>query len=285
MQKDRINTFLLILIILLGTGLVPSFFPGKGKSINKVSVKTCLLNPLMKKDADFFELKSGTQVLDFQKKGGNWFCGYYTDEGSFFIPAKNEKVEELLSELCRYKSYTTIKGHADDFSLSDENAFVIRVMENGSLRELYFGDSDFSGTGRYVSADGKNVMLTDRSFEKFLYVSERQWSDPYLLTRNTGIPYRENDVMNVSKTGILELRHGGISFFVPENSSVPEKVFKIFMGDTSEYRLKFFRVEGEGRYHVEVEYENPSGGKKMEYAVSVSEWTYKKLEEIVGEVS
>ena len=285
MQKDPLNNILLILIILLGTGLIPSFFSDHGKGRNQVIFKTCILNSSLREETDYFELKSGEQILDFQKKDGIWFCGYYTDDGSFFIPAKNEKVIEFLSELSGYKSFTKIKGQVNDFSLNENDAFVIRILENGNLREIYFGESDFSGTGRYVSIDGKNVMLTDKSFDRFLYVSEKQWSDPYLLSRCTETAYKENDVMNVQKSGILELRHGGISFFVPDTSSVPEKSFRIFMGDTSEYRLDFFPVEEEGRYHVEVEYENSSGVKKLEYAVQVSEWTYKKLEEIIGEVS
>jgi len=290
MKYDKQNLILFVLILIFSfTFILGTVFKGEGKSKSE-KVKTALVSGSLIDSVSDFEIQSGEEILEFraEKSGGAfgtpvWFCGYYTENGSYFIPAKQEKIKNLFDELSRIRTLEKISvknKQAESFGLGDDFAFILRYVTSESSNEIRFGDSNFSDTGRYLKGSGENVVyLTDKSFNSFLFAGLNQWNDPYLVSRNLGIDYKDSDFVNLKNKEILELRHGGISFYIPSESDKAVKTLFLEMGDTGAYTLSFYKIPDENNYHVKVEYSNPlkNGSKKFEYAVKISEWTYNKL--------
>ena len=236
-----------------------------------------------------FEIKMGDEILEFKCDFFNgsseplWFCGYYTETGNFFLPAKQDKIRSFLFELGRPRNLERIilnKNSADSFGLGDDYAFIFHFISGKGSNEIRFGDSNFSETGRYLKGGSdSSVYLTDKSFDRFLYTGLNQWCDPYLISRNLGTEYKASDFMNLRNPDLIELRHGGISFYKPEENEVPSKILNLEMGDTSNFKISCYKIPSENNYHVNVVYKNPlkSKSKDFEYSVKISEWTYSKL--------
>jgi len=279
-KYDRINSILFVSVIVLFLSFVLSFvFSGSHKE-RKVSLKTALVNPKTSDSITFFEIKSGREILDFVNDKGVWFCGNYTEDGSFFVPAKKEKVTGFINELCTVRTFEKITSrNKSDFGLTDEKAFVLTYTDSGNSYELLFGDSDFSGTGVYVSGgESSQVLLGEKkSFEKYLYTGLNQWCDPYLIARNFEREFKESDFMNLKDKSILELRHGGISFYIPSENEKPSKIMNIEMGDTSHYELKFYKIPDTHEYHIQALFTDRNKNE-FRYSVKISEWTYNKLD-------
>ncbi|MCQ2586007.1 MAG: DUF4340 domain-containing protein [Treponema sp.] len=289
MMKNKINLILLIILIFLFSVFILSFFNNPEKKSKTETVKTTLVSGSLINEIKNFEIKCGEEILDFKcdSFGGTsepvWFCGYYTETGSFFLPAKQEKIEAFLSELSRPRNLEKIslnKSRAENFGLGEDYAFIIRYLSEMGSSEIRFGDSNFSETGRYLKGESDaSVYLTDKSFDSFLFTGLNQWCDPYLVSRNLGTEYKLSDFMNLRNQELVELRHGGISFYEPLENEVPSKILNLEMGDTSSFKITCYKIPSENNYHVNVVYKNPlkSNSKEMEYSVKISEWTYNKL--------
>lgn len=277
---DKINLILVLIIFLLSVSFIFSLLNSGRKRKSSSSIKTSLVNPAYKNDIKAFEIRNGEEVLDFYKKGEIWYTGYYTDQGPFFITAKNDKVSDFISSLCSVKNYEKIitKNNKNEFGLSDEDSFIVTYSAGDNLYELRFGDRNFSDTGYYfMSGKNDSIYISDKSFESFLYAGITQWCDPYLLTRNTEKKYTDSDFMNLPVSDFTELRHGGLSYFIPSDNEPYEKILKIDLGDTSFFVLKFYK-SSETEHHVQVSYTNPlSQNSLIEYGVKISDWTFRKI--------
>ncbi len=281
--KDRINILLSGSVLFLLIIYLLSFVFSDKEISKKTLVSTSLMNPKYMAETDYLELSAGEETLVIIRKNGIWFCGKSEGGNSFYVPCRSEKIEEFLSQLSSRKNLEKImvkNNQLSDFGLDEENRFYVSYYADSRALGISFGDSDFSDSGRYVkSSENDDVYLADKSFDKFLYISLNQWSDPYLVSKNLGKEYKESDVMTSGFDGILELRHGGISTYIPDENSLPDKKIKLEMGDTSSFTFSFYKIPSQNDFHVSVEYKNPFG-KNMDsitYGVKISEWTYKKI--------
>lgn len=288
-----------ILVFLSLTFILSFVFDGSRKT-RKEKIKSALITANFKYSIDSFEIKSGDEILSFWKTNSGfsdaiWFCGYWTDEGIFQVPARNEKVIEFINELCQVRDFEKLSlKNADEksFGLDEEKAFVVYYNVGDQTNGFRFGDSDFSGSKIYVSGNKESVSLKNpvkyqdtsiylsekKPFEKFLYTGINQWYDPYLISRELGVQYKDKDVMSPDIPDLLELRHGGISYYIPSDNETPLHFMRIEMGDTSYFDLQIYSVPDEDNYHVQVTYVNParnSGG--LSYGVKISNWTLNKL--------
>lgn len=286
MKLNKLNLILSIILFFLLTIFCFSFFNVPSNKKNISELKTSLVNPKYQDMIYSFELRSGGEILDFYKSGDIWFCGIYTEDGSFFVPALSEKVRSFIFELCSIKKIQKMKIAPSSISgLVDDNSFSVtygvedKIGISNGLHEIKFGNLNFSETGRYLqNGNNSDVYLSDLSFEKFIYISPSQWYDPFILTRNTGADYKAPDVMNSNIPNLWELRHGGISFYRPETLGNPEKTLKIEMGDTGFYILDFYRIPDEKNFHLQVHYENPLKKTSLDYGILISEWTYQRFD-------
>lgn len=296
MKNKNFEKILASIVVFLSLTFILSFvFEGKAET-KKEKIKSALVTENLKYSIDYFEIQSGGELLSFWKKTQGfddsvWFCGYWTEDGIVQVPCRREKILEFISELCSLRDFEKLSlKNANDknFGLDDENAFVVYYNAGDQTRDFRFGDSDFSGTRIYVTGSrsetaGKNqdssVYLSEKKpFEKFLYTGINQWYDPYLLSRELGVEYKESDVMSPSVSGLLELRHGGLSYYKPSEEEVPLHRIKVEMGDTAFYDLQVYPVPDEDSYHVQVTYTNPVRAfGTYSYGVKISNWTLNKL--------
>lgn len=289
MRKNTINLSLFVILVFLLFVFLLSFIKNPDKKTKNEKVKTALVSGNITDEIRNFEIKRGDEILEFKCDFFNgsseplWFCGYYTETGNFFLPAKQDKIRSFLFELGRPRNLERIilnKNRADSFGLGDDYAFIFHFISGKGSNEIRFGDSNFSETGRYLKGGtDSSVYLTDKSFDRFLYTGLNQWCDPYLISRNLGTEYKASDFMNLRNPDLIELRHGGISFYKPEENEVPSKILNLEMGDTSNFKISCYKIPSENNYHVNVVYKNPikSKSKDFEYSVKISEWTYNKL--------
>lgn len=287
-NSKNVDIVLISIIIFLSLTFISSFiFSGSGKTKKKI-LKSALVSSKIKDDINSIKIKCGEEEIEFRKFHWNssesfWFCFQEFENTFYMIPCKNQKITDFLSELFSVRNFEKVilkKSNKADFGFDEENSFSVFIESSSETTGFTFGNTDFTGSKIYVENKTGDLFLVDnKPFDKFLFTGINQWYDPYLISRELGVVYKEENIMSPKIDELLELRHGGLSYYKPSDFETPEKIMKIEMGDTASFELSFYKIPNEFSYHVQIKYSNPIKGNDIvpEYAVKISEWTYKKL--------
>ena len=303
LKSDKKSKILILITILL-TFLYALSFVKSCTSNKREKVKTALVNPKYLKSINSLILHDATGAIEISREGDFWTIkDLLQNEKALSLPASGERVENLLNELIKVRNLYTISdkiSRKSSLGLNNGTEFHIRYSyDEGSYRELIFGNQDFSLSSRYMmTGESTRVYEIDSSMDTYLTCSIQSWSEPYILSREAS---SSNDIQTVSvfitedgknESGkiediqkLTELRHGGLpsadEYQTIEREN-PLAELEIENGDKSRASLKIYLLPAtEGTYLVKADYYKADAKRPFYSSYSkISSWTYNKIKEI-----
>ena len=303
LKSDKKSKILILITILL-TFLYALSFVKSCTSNKREKIKTALVNPKYLKSINSFILHDATGAIEISREGDFWTIkDLLQNEKALSLPASGERVENLLNELIKVRNLYTISdkiSRKSSLGLNNGTEFHIRYSyDEGSYRELIFGNQDFSLSSRYMmTGESTRVYEIDSSMDTYLTCSIQSWSEPYILSREAS---SSNDIQTVSvfitEDGknesrkiediqkLTELRHGGLpsadEYQTIEREN-PLAELEIENGDKSRASLKIYLLPAtEGTYLVKADYYKADAKRPFYSSYSkISSWTYNKIKEI-----
>ncbi|BDC93527.1 DUF4340 domain-containing protein [Treponema bryantii] len=289
-----VTAFLVILYSL-------SFVKSCSSQDKREKVKTALVNQKYKDSINSIILQDSTGSIEFTKQEDFWIITSFNNQIS--IPASSERINNLLNELTKVRNLYKISDKISKNSslgLTNGTEFHLRYSysNEGSYRELLFGNQDFSLSSRYMmSGENTKIYEIDSSLDVYLTTSVQSWSDPNIISSeilptndiqkailfindNSEGP-KSNKISNLNK--LLELRHGGLlseSEYQNLNNKEASANIEIEIGNKSSISLEIFPSENESVYFVKTRYFKPDSKSAFYNSYSkISSWTYNKIKE------
>ncbi len=208
MKKNKYIAIINLLSLVFAiTAILGTFRALSGTNIK--TTKTALLNPQHAPLVNHISLhfEKPTQKLELIKNSSG-YIGIYND---IQFPVNTTKVSEFL----RLSSATI---EAEIISNEIEDHVTFGVLDNSSVQkvvsfiggddssrniysQIYFGETDFTGTRRYVrSAKSSTILAIQDNFYSFLTPAPSAWVDskiiPHILREN----FSEENIASVSFT-------------------------------------------------------------------------------------
>ena len=206
----------------------------------------------------------------------------------------SQQLQKLFVNLCSKHKMAKAgnKNNVQAYGLTQEDVTVISLYKDGQEYEhLFFGDTDFSQTGRYFTTNELNsVFLFDSSFDNYLSVNTQVWCDPYIISSQLkNSVFNMGDIQNLSTDSaqkLLELRHGGFAEqseieAVLNNTTKQLEDIHLQMGDKSTIVLSIYNsILTDNEYILKTTFISDRTGQSFSYFTKISLWTYNKISEI-----
>ena len=310
LKKEKINIILIATSIVLFFTYILSFTNFSSTDKRKL-VKTALVNNKYIDSINRFELSQGEQkiTLSKEKAGGGdvWFI--LAENNTKILPADRELVNNFLFKLTKvvnmYKISDKISQN-NSFGLTDSSTFCLKYyFSDSEFQQIYFGNLDFSNSFRYLmSGKTTTVYQVENTIDTFLNTKIQFWAEPNIISKQI-INISPDSIQKItlsknSKTksfssqqknfrekcfDLLELRHGGIPTpeeFQSINNQNPSKII-IENGNKSTVELSLFNLDTDSKINnsVIIKTEYIFGNSKNQTYSKISNWTYKKILEIL----
>lgn len=283
---------------------------------SREKVKTALVNQKYRSSISFITLQDAAGSIELNNYKGFWTIQRLSDYTSSqfqnlpSIPAAPERVNNFLSELIKIRNLYKISDKINKNSslgLNNGTEFHITYsITDGTgaaegLRELIFGNQDFSFTSRYLmTGESSQVYEADGSLDSYLTTSIQSWAEPYIISRSAltadiqrvSVIFKNPDNQDIIKTGkisdrekLLELRHGGLPELAELTRSLNQNSLaelQIENGDKSRIILEIYQNPlQEGSYIIKADYFRSDSASAFYTAyLKISSWTYSKIREI-----
>ncbi len=238
-------------------------------------------------------IQNNTTAILLERQNNMWLaCKDFNFDN--LIPADTQQLQKLFVNLCSKHKMAKAgnKNNVQAYGLTQEDVTVISLYKDGQEYEhLFFGDTDFSQTGRYFTTNELNsVFLFDSSFDNYLSVNTQVWCDPYIISSQLkDSVFNMEDIQNLSTDSaqkLLELRHGGFAEqseieAVLNNTTKQLEDIHLQMGDKSTIVLSIYNsILTDNEYIVKTTFISDRTGQSFSYFTKISLWTYNKLSEI-----
>ena len=238
-------------------------------------------------------IQNNTTAILLERQNNMWLaCKDFDFEN--IIPADAQQLQKLFVSLCSTHKMAKAgsKNAADAYGLSQDQVTVISLYKDGQeYQHLFFGNTDFSQTGRYFTTSELNsVFLFDSSFDNYLSLNPQTWCDPYIIsTQLKDSVFNMGDIQNLNNEAaqkLLELRHGGFAEqsdiqAVQNNTTKLVQELHLQMGDKSTIQLMIYNSTlSDNEYVVKTSFNSDRTGQSFSYFSKISLWTYNKISEI-----
>ncbi len=238
-------------------------------------------------------IQNNTTAILLERQNNMWLvCKDFNFDN--LIPADTQQLQKLFVNLCSKHKMAKAgnKNNVQAYGLTQEDVTVISLYKDGQEYEhLFFGDTDFSQTGRYFTTNELNsVFLFDSSFDNYLSVNTQVWCDPYIISSQLkNSVFNMGDIQNLSTDSaqkLLELRHGGFAEqseieAVLNNTTKQLEDIPLQMGDKSTIVLSIYNsILTDNEYIVKTTFISDRTGQSFSYFTKISFWTYNKISEI-----
>ena len=238
-------------------------------------------------------IQNNTTAILLERQNNMWLaCKDFNFDN--LIPADTQQLQKLFVNLCSKHKMAKAgnKNNVQAYGLTQEDVTVISLYKDGQEYEhLFFGDTDFSQTGRYFTTNELNsVFLFDSSFDNYLSVNTQVWCDPYIISSQLkNSVFNMGDIQNLSTDSaqkLLELRHGGFAEqseieAVLNNTTKHLEDIHLQMGDKSTIVLSIYNsILIDNEYILKTTFISDRTGQSFSYFTKISLWTYNKISEI-----
>jgi hypothetical protein len=238
-------------------------------------------------------IQNNTTAILLERQNNMWLaCKDFNFDN--LIPADTQQLQKLFVNLCSKHKMAKAgnKNNVQAYGLTQEDVTVISLYKDGQEYEhLFFGDTDFSQTGRYFTTNELNsVFLFDSSFDNYISINTQVWCDPYIISSQLkNSVFNMGDIQNLSTDSaqkLLELRHGGFAEqseieAVLNNTTKQLEDIHLQMGDKSTIVLSIYNsILTDNEYIVKTTFISDRTGQSLSYFTKISLWTYNKISEI-----
>ncbi len=320
--SNRVLFFIsLFLCVLFALSFIPGFSTASRKKNTGKAFTTALLNPDKAASVSTLELHQGGKSIALKKNTAGIWTGCESneertenDEKSFFCDEDEIKniIGKLKNIIKLYKISDKIQNE-QLYGLNENQRLWVKYSILDDETSFFIGNLDSSGGNYYIST-ADNIWKTKALLSELKKMNASVYVSPYLFPKfqnkelqlvswkkiknmsgasstnsaysgNPGASdYSEGRMIPSSSedfTKLLSLRHGPLLSDYdasPENSteeSAPECIIKLEYSDFYFVNLSFFRIDEKSLY-IKIQNED------VNYAVSVSDWTYKNLCNLLG---
>ena len=271
-----------ITILLVITAVVGTVSKKSGENVSTKDI--VLLTSDYEALVDTITIKNGdTLILSYTESG------YIGASRDLTFPVNNAKISELFSLITSPKKAQIVKNTSSTSSLStfldgiELNFFSF--FNNEIYSSLVFGETDFSGTMRYVkSTKNDDIYLVSDDYYSFLETDPRAWLDSKLIPSFI----LKDDIASISLT------NSEITTEYLVADTVFDEVLENLFSLQSSNIVSPLAIKKSPLHTIAIEFSN--GGlelidifvndetyivvpqtKQLFYGLEISQWTYEKL--------
>jgi len=283
-----INLFLFLTFILSFTQIFTSD--------KREKIKTALVNPKNKLNIKNFYLSQNDKTLYFSKHEDFWSV---SNDNINFIPAESNQIDKFLNHLIDVKMLYKVSSKIsqnNNYGLLNSNQFEISYFVNENKNQIFWGNQNFSQTGRYfMTGKSTAVYEIDNSLENFLTTNLQFWADSNIISSEIIKKITAKDIQRILITKsdktiiktptqedfyeyasvLLSLNQGGIYSDLLKDENLLS-VIKIETGSKEEVQINFYSTNIENTIALKTNYLKNS---TVVFSANekISNWTFNKI--------